>query len=250
MMSRHQSLQKAYEAHQEADIHGSRLRAFIEYIVLGGNDGIVTTFAVVAGTVGADLSVGVVIILGLANLLADGISMGAGAYLSIKSEWDRYMRLRKEESAEIDDDPEIEREEIRRAYAAKGLSGDVLEGAVRAVTEDRERWVDAMLAEEHGIHSGELTNPLLRAFITFLSFVIFGSIPILPYLFSIPEASRFPAALISTFLALLLVGLTRSFITGERWFRGPLEIVSVGLVCAAVAYGIGAFLRTVVGVVA
>ncbi len=249
-MPHHQNLQKAYEAHQQADIHGSRLRAFIEYIVLGGNDGIVTTFAVVAGTAGAELSAGIVIILGIANLLADGISMGAGAYLSIKSEWDRYVRLRKEEAAEIDEDPEIEREEIRRAFAAKGMSGEVLEGAVRALTADRERWVDAMLAEEHGIHSGELESPLLRSFITFLAFVVFGSIPILPYLLGVSEANRFSAAIISTFIALLLVGFSRSFITGERWFRGPLEIVSVGLVCAAVAYGIGAFLRTVVGIAA
>jgi len=241
-------LQKAYATHQAADIHGSRLRAFIEYVVLGGNDGIVTTFAVVAGTVGAQLSAGVVIILGIANLLADGISMGAGAYLSIKSEWDRYVRLRKEESAEIDEDPEIEREEIRRAYAAKGMSGEVLEGAVRAVTEDRERWVDVMLAEEHGIHAGELTSPLLRAFITFLSFVVFGSIPILPYLLGVAEEQRFLAAIISTFIALLLVGFTRSSITGERWFKGPLEIVSVGMVCAGVAYGIGVFLRQIIGV--
>ncbi|MDD5751079.1 MAG: VIT1/CCC1 transporter family protein [Candidatus Peribacteraceae bacterium] len=243
-------LQAAFAAHQAKDIHGSRLRAFIENIVLGGNDGIITTFAVVAGTVGAELSAGIVIILGIANLLADGISMGAGAYLSIKSERDRYVRLRKEEAEEIDEDPEVEREEIRRAYRAKGMSGAVLEGAVQAITADRERWVDAMLAEEHGMHASELENPLLRGVITFFSFIVFGSIPIIPYLLGVADAQRFPAAITATVIALLAVGLTRSTITGERWFRGPLEIVSVGLVCAAVAYGIGAFLRTVVGVVA
>ncbi|MDD5624080.1 MAG: VIT1/CCC1 transporter family protein, partial [Candidatus Peribacteraceae bacterium] len=179
-----------------------------------------------------------------------GISMGAGAYLSIKSEHDRYTRLRKEELAEIDEDPEVEREEIRRAYAAKGLSGAVLEGAVQAVTADRERWVDTMLAEEHGIHAGELDGPFRRAFITFFSFALFGAIPLLPYFFGVSAPRQFPAALAMTFIALLLVGLTRSFITGERWFKGPLEIVGVGLLCAAVAYGVGAFLRQVVGIAA
>ncbi|MDD5623847.1 MAG: VIT1/CCC1 transporter family protein, partial [Candidatus Peribacteraceae bacterium] len=79
-MSPSLDIERAYTAHQAKDIHGSRLRAVIEYVVLGGNDGIVTTFAVVAGTAGAALSAGIVIILGLANLIADGISMGAGAY--------------------------------------------------------------------------------------------------------------------------------------------------------------------------
>jgi VIT1/CCC1 family predicted Fe2+/Mn2+ transporter len=248
IMTKQRDLAVAFAAHQAADIHGSKLRTVIEYIVLGGNDGIVTTFAVVAGTAGAKLSTGVVIVLGLANLVADGISMGAGAYLSVKSERDRYERLRKEELEEIREDAEMEREEIRRAYAAKGMTGNALEEAVRAVTSDPERWVDAMLAEEHGIHRGELERPFGRGLITFLSFAFFGGIPLLPYLFRVPAAWRFPSALLSTFTALLLVGFTRSFVTSERWFKGPLEIVGVGMLCAGVAYGIGALLKGMVGV--
>ena len=102
--------------HMQGEQHGSRLGPFIQDVVYGGNDGIVTTFAVVAGTMGADLPRYIVIILGLANLLADGISMATGAYLSLKSERDQYERTRKEELEEIKKIPHIEQEEIRIAY--------------------------------------------------------------------------------------------------------------------------------------
>src|SRR3989338_8244680 len=90
------------EQHRREEIHGHKLGPYIQDIVYGGHDGIITTFAVVAGTAGADLPHYIVIILGLANLFADAVSMGAGAFLSLKSELDHYFRLQKEELQEID----------------------------------------------------------------------------------------------------------------------------------------------------
>ncbi|ALM09587.1 MAG TPA: hypothetical protein DEB30_04825 [Candidatus Peribacter riflensis] len=246
-MTQHPDLEQALAAHEEAGIHGSRLREYIQDIVLGGNDGIVTTFAVVAGTAGAHLASVVVVILGLANLLADGISMGAGVFLSLRSEHDRALRVRKEEAQEIEDDPEIEREEVRHAFRAKGFSGELLENVVATITADKERWVDVMLHEEHGITGSEQDRPVFKGLMTFCSFAFFGAIPLIPYLLPVPDALRFEAALASTTAALLLLGVTRSAVTRERIFRGPLEIVSVGLLCAAVAYGVGAVLRNFVG---
>src|SRR3989344_7681748 len=100
----------ALKAHREEDIHGSPLAPFIQDIVYGGIDGIVTTFAVVSGSEGAALPNYVVIILGYANLFADGLSMGVGNFLSIRAERDNYERLYKEELKEIRDDPVVERE--------------------------------------------------------------------------------------------------------------------------------------------
>lgn len=239
-------LERAFAAHQKADIHGTKLREYIQNIVLGGNDGIVTTFAVVAGTAGAHLSAAIVIILGVANLLADGISMGAGVYLSMKSERDTFVRLKKEELQEIEDNPEVEREEVRRAFRSKGFAGELLEHVVKVLTTDKNRWADAMMHEEHGLLEDTDGKPLLNALITFAAFVLFGSIPVLPYLFGVPEAWRFLSALIATTLALILLGIARSSLTQERLFRGTLEIVGVGMFCAAVAYGVGIFLRSVV----
>lgn len=243
-----QDLQQAYRAHLESDYHGSKLREYIQAIVLGGNDGIVTTFAVVAGTAGARLSATVIIILGLANLLADGLSMGAGVFLSQRSERDRYARTRREEAREIEDDPEVEREEVREAFRHKGFTGEMLEHVVTVITEDKDRWVDVMLHEEHGLLPSDGGHPLLQGMMTFFSFIIFGGIPLLPYLFPVQDSWQFPAALASTTVALIVLGISRSAITQERLIKGPFEIVSVGLLCAAVAYGVGAMLRSVAGI--
>jgi hypothetical protein len=119
--------------------------------VYGGIDGAVTTFAIVAGTVGTDLSLRVVLVLGAANLVGDGFSMAAGDFSATKAERDEYAHLRAVEERHVDLVPEGEREEIRQIYRAKGFRGEDLERAVGVVTASRERWIDAMMAEEHGL---------------------------------------------------------------------------------------------------
>lgn len=242
-------ISKELKAHLAEDKHGSSLGPVIHDIVYGGNDGIVTTFAVVAGTVGADLPHYIVIILGFANLFADGVSMATGAFLSIKSEMDQYKRLRKEEIAEIEEVPDMEREEVKIAYAKKGFSGKVLDTVVDTITTDKEVWADVMMLEEHGMTEDSASQPLLHGFMTFLSFLIFGSVPLLPFLFGADIEDRFKIAGIFTCIALILLGLTRSIVTKERLLRGPIEIVSVGALGAIVAYIVGVTLKGMVGVV-
>ena len=241
-------LQRALEEHRAAELHGSRLGPWIHDIVYGAHDGIVTTFAVVAGTAGAGLSTGVVIILGMANLLADGVSMGAGSFLSLRSEHDQYERLLKEELREIAEDPEIEREEIREAYRAKGFTGDDLERAVAIITKDKAVWAQTMMKEEHGMIEGTAENAFLHGVATFLGFLVFGSVPLLPYFFSRSGSENFTQAIVGTFLALLLVGVTRSTVTRQRIYRGVLEILLIGTVTASIAYGVGVGLKSFAGI--
>lgn len=241
-------IKKALEEHRKAEIHGSGLGPWIHDIVYGGHDGIVTTFAVVAGTAGADLSVGIVIILGIANLLADGVSMGAGAFLSGKSERDQYHRLLKEELKEIEDDPEIEREEIREAYAAKGFTGADLERAVAVITSDKKIWADTMMREEHGMFEDQDGNALGHGIATFIGFMIFGAVPLLPYLFGAEPQNSFPFAIAGTIAALIFLGATRSYVTRERMIRGIVEIAIIGAVTASIAYGVGVALKGFAGV--
>lgn len=237
-----------YKAHRAEELHGHRLGNVIQDIVYGGNDGIVTTFAVVAGTMGAGLPRYIVIILGLANLLADGISMATGAYLSLRSERDQFKRIRREELEEIEDHPDLEREEIREFFSKKGFSGEDLERVTAVITKDKTVWADTMMHAEHGLTTQSTAQPVLHALTTFLSFQLFGIIPLLPYLFSIPPDARFTVAVISTAAALLLLGFTKSWVTKENLLRGPIEIVSVGAAGAFVAYGIGVLLKSTVGV--
>lgn len=235
----------ALNAHREADIHGSRLAPFIQDIVYGGIDGIVTTFAVVSGSEGATLQNYVVIILGYANLFADGLSMGVGNFLSIRSERDNYERLYKEELKEIHDDPAVEREEIREIYAGKGFAGQELDMVTERITADERVWAETMMREEHGMTPGVAAYPWLHGVVTFASFIVFGSIPIFPYIVAAPSL-RFSVAIASTGIALALLGCLRSWVTRERLFWGPVEIVGLGAMTAAVAYAVGVLLKGIV----
>lgn len=234
---------QALREHQKHEAHGSALGPFIHDIVYGANDGIVTTFAIVSGVAGAQLAPHIVIILGFANVLADGLSMGLGNYLSIKSKRDNYHRLLKQELREIKEVPHFERAEIEQIYRKKGFSGTNLETVVSVITSDKDVWAETMMREEHGLTAEDTDFPALHGLMTFLAFLCFGSIPISPYFLPLPDTVRFPAAIVSTGLALLLVGLMRSWVTRERMFKGPLEILTVGALCAAAAYGVGVMLR-------
>ncbi len=239
-----QSTNAALARHRAEEHHGHRLGAYIREIVYGGNDGIVTTFAVVAGTAGAGLPHSIVIILGLANLLADGLSMATGAYLSEKSDQAQWKRIREEERKEIKTVPDMERAEVREYFAKLGFAGADLDRAVQIVTSDQERWLDVMMVAEHGYVGNSGSKPLLDGIMTFLSFGTFGAIPLLPYFLGVPEEWRFMVAIIGTAISLVLLGVARSYVTKEKLYKGPLEIVFVGAIGAMVAYAVGVFLKS------
>ncbi len=241
------ALTKALAEHRASEPHGSGVGNYVQDIVYGANDGIITTFAVVSGVAGARLAPYVVIVLGFANVLADALSMGLGNYLSIRSKRDNYHRVLKEEMTEIQQIPEIEREEVREIYRAKGFSGVDLETVTRIITADKRVWADTMMREEHGLAPEDTSRPVLHGFVTFVAFIVFGSIPILSYILPVADASRFTVTIVATGIALLVVGLLRSWITRERMFKGPLEILSIGAVCAVAAYVVGVMLRGFVG---
>jgi len=155
--------------HQPSEI-AKRLRdgprvSYLRDWVYGGIDGTVTTFAIMAGVVGASLSANVVVILGIANLLADGFSMAAANYTGTKAEHDEYQQLRHMEERHVALAPEGEREEIRQIFKAKGFEGEGLEAAVGVITEHRDRWIDTMMAEEHGMPA-VLRSPMKAAIMT------------------------------------------------------------------------------------
>lgn len=148
--------------------------------IYGGIDGAVTTFAVTAGVAGASLSPTIVLILGLANLIADGFSMAAANYSGTKTEYDDMLRLAEVEKKHIALVPEGEREEIRQILANKGLTGSALEEAVAAITSNEKVWIDTMLTEEYGL-SPSVPNPLVAALYTFWAFVTCGIVPLIPF---------------------------------------------------------------------
>ena len=230
--------------HQPAEI-AKRLSAgprvsYLRDWVYGGIDGTVTTFAIMAGVVGASLSPTVVIILGVANLLADGFSMAAGNYTGTRAERDEYDQLRHMEERHIKLAPEGEREEIRQIFKAKGFEGEALEAAVKIITERPKRWIDTMMREEHGMPA-VTRSPLRAALYTFLAFVLCGSVPLIPYALRLPEP-ELPST-IMTGLTFFVIGSLRSRWSPTPWWRAGLETLAIGLLAAGVAYLIGGMLK-------
>lgn len=228
----------------ERRLSGGPKHSYLRDFVYGAIDGAVTTFAIVAGVAGAGLGAGIVIILGLANLLADGFSMAVSNYLGSRAEEDRRARLRRDEQQQIADHPEGEREEVRQIFAAKGFTGEALEHTVAVITADRDLWVDTMLREEHGL---PLYTPsaLRAAWSTFLAFVVVGFIPLVVYVyqFVVPEDWRvdgpFPISCVMTAVAFAWVGAAKSRFTGESVVRAAGLTLLMGGAAAAMAYLVG-----------
>lgn len=204
--------------------------------VYGGIDGVVTTFAIVAAVIGADLSPLIVLVLGVANLVGDGFSMAAGAFSGAKAEEDNYHRLRAMEALHIEKYPEGEREETRQIFASKGFEGEELESMVDMMAKDHDTWIEFMLAEEFGV-SKPVYTPFKAGLNTFLAFMLCGAMPLLPYILQVPHTPwwslGFAAA---TFFA---IGSVKSLWSIKSWWREGSETLFIGLVAAGLAFGIG-----------
>ncbi len=231
--------------HQESSKFG-KLQEYLREFVYGGIDGAVTTFAVVAGGFGANLEPGILIILGFANLLADGFSMSVGAFLSAKSEQDNFTKHEKTEYWEIENLPEIEREEITDIYRAKGFKGELLEKVVDQICSDKDLWVAEMMKDElNMMRDGK--SPFKIGFATLISFILVGFIPLMVYLwdFFFPtDLNIFLWTSILTGIAFLIVGWLKGVVNQTSALRSISETVALGLLAAVVAYYVGDLLES------
>lgn len=217
--------------------------SYLRDFIYGGIDGTVTTFAVVAGAVGASLEARIVIILGLANLVADGFSMAAANYSGTRAEIDDTSRLRAMEERHVAENPVGERAEIREIFRAKGYEGADLDAIVRLITGRRDVWIDIMLAEEFG-RGGTAGSPLRAAFATFVAFVACGAVPLAPYILGVAAAAEIATAL--TAAVFFAIGSARSRWSTRGWLRCGAETLGIGLAAASAAYVVGRLLEGLV----
>lgn len=239
-------LEKIREAHKKERIevepwHDVARGRYIGDTIYGAIDGIVTTFAIVAGATGASLSSAAILILGFANLLADGLSMAAGNYLGTKSEIEYSKKEREREKWEVENLPDAEREEVRQIFRRKGLASHLADKLAEIITSNKKVWVDVMMTEELGILVSENISPWKNALATFFSFLAAGFMPllffVLSYAFEIK--STFMFSTIITGLSLFIVGALRVKITGQKWFTSGFEMLLVGGTAATIAYMVG-----------
>ena len=220
--------------------------SYLSDFVYGGIDGSVTTFAVVAGVVGASLSPSIVLILGFANLFADGFSMAVGNYLSTKSKREYIEKIRKAEEVSVRRIPGEEREEIKEIFKEKGFFGRQLDDAVKIITGNKKIWVDTMMKDEFGMLEEE-KSPIRGALVTFIAFNLIGFIPllayVLSYLFLYLREQTFLLSIIFTSCAFFIVGSVKGKIVDKKWYLSGLETLLIGGTAAAIAFLVGFFLK-------
>jgi VIT1/CCC1 family predicted Fe2+/Mn2+ transporter len=239
---------KLAELHTEeaisARIAAATQHSYLGDFVLGSVDGAVTTFAIVAAAAGAGLSGGVAIVLGLANVLADGLSMAAGNYLKARADKHTIERFRAMEELHIDEIPEGEREEIRQIFAGKGFDGEMLEQVVEIITKDRKQWVDTMLTEEWGLPL-ETPRPIYSGLATMVAFVVAGMVPLAPLFLYLGSGAKesFMLASALTAATFFMIGVVRGLVTERSVWLAGAETLMVGGLAAAVAYAVGALLE-------
>ncbi len=206
--------------------------------ILGGIDGAITTFAIVAGTLGGGFPSIVALALGLSNLIADGLSMAVSNYQATSSLKKKVEQIRKEEILHTQLVPEGEREEIRQIFAQKGFEGEVLEHIVEVITSDVDRWVDTMIQEEHGLPLSP-PCPLKSAWTTFIWFLVVGVIPLIPFFFIHANYNTsFIWSIGLTCAAFIGIGVVKGFFLRINMMKEALSVLLLGGTAALVSFGI------------
>ncbi len=209
--------------------------SIVRELVFGANDGLVAAFAVASGVNGAGVRSEVILVAGLAELIGGTISMALGAYLSTKSQIEYYRGEMSREGYEVDNFPEVERQEVKEIYQSKGFSGEILDKVISQITADKKRWVDIMMQEELGLSLDLTVSPLKSGLATGAAYAFGALMPILPYLFMQPGSGLIASAVL-TLSVLFGVGAAKTVVTGKSPWRSGFESIAIGGLAAAATF--------------
>jgi len=228
------------DPHTKTRKHGR----YIKSMIYGGIDGVITTFAVIAGGSGADLTHNVLFVLGIANLLADGFSMGFGDFISSRAENEFRKKETIHEEFMLETNPKDVKDQIKNMYTQKGFNAHEAETVAQIFSKNKSMVVSLFLAER-GIFKIAI-SPVTKSLYTFFSFIFFGAIPLFTYLllphFDIVKNNTFLTACILTGFTLFFLGSFKTRFTDRHWIVSGIEMIFLGGVSACIAYMIGVLL--------
>jgi VIT1/CCC1 family predicted Fe2+/Mn2+ transporter len=216
---------------------GGNLRA----AVFGINDGLVSNLSLILGVAGASSNTDLILLSGVAGLLAGAFSMGAGEYVSVRSQREMYEHQIGLERAEVAEYPEEEAEELALIYAARGMNREDARSLARRIMADPRQALDTLAREELGLNPEELGSPWGAALSSFFSFAVGALVPLLPFLLARGESALY-AAIAVTAVALFAVGAMISLFTGRSAFRDGARMLAIGSGAGAVTYLVGKLL--------
>jgi VIT1/CCC1 family predicted Fe2+/Mn2+ transporter/rubrerythrin len=218
--------------------HAHGAGGWIGQAIYGANDGLGATFGIVSGMAGYTGGSEVVLIAGLAGMLASSLSMGAGAYLASKSEREVYEAEIERERREIQENPEEEREELELFYQLKGFTEEQSSMLAKQLTQQPDQLLKTLAHEELGLSEATFPKPMKATMSATLSTAAGGLIPVLPFIFATGMTAVIASFIIST-LAHFIIGASKTFVTGRSWVASGLEMTVVGIIEAAITYGLG-----------
>jgi vacuolar iron transporter family protein len=206
--------------------------------IYGVNDGLGAVFGIVSGMAGYTGGSSVVLAAGLAGTLASALSMGAGAYLASKSQREVYESEVERERAEIEEDPHEELVELELFYQLKGFSADEARTMAERLQKEPKQFLRTLVHEELGLSEDAFPNPLRSMLTASCSTAVGGFIPIIPFFFAVGMPAVIASFIIST-IAHFAVGASKSLITTRSWWASGAEMTLVGILEAAITYGLG-----------
>jgi len=206
--------------------------------IYGVNDGLGAVFGIVSGMAGYTGGSEVVLAAGLAGTLASALSMGAGAYLSSKSEREVYESEIARERAEIEEDPHEELVELELFYQLKGFSAEEAHAMAERLQQRPKQFLRALAHEELGLSEETFPDPWRSTLSASLSTAIGGFVPIIPFFFTVGMPAVIASFVIST-AAHFAVGAAKSLVTTRSWWASGAEMTIVGILEAAITYGLG-----------
>jgi VIT1/CCC1 family predicted Fe2+/Mn2+ transporter len=232
---------------QSKNFSKDRRGEFLSDIILGGQDGLVNTLGVILGIAAASAELRIIVAGGFAGAVAEAISMGAVGYTSKVAEKDFYISQLNREKREIKEVPQLEKDEIRDIYRAKGFEGELLDSVVKVITSNEKIWLETMMQEELKLAPVEERRPLVAAFWVGISAFVGALVPLTPfvvfYILALPfeqyKLTGIITALVCSALVLFWVGIYKSKLTAAKWYKGGLQIMIIGMVSALVGYLIG-----------
>mmetsp|Transcript_24832 Transcript_24832/g.51620 ORF Transcript_24832/g.51620 Transcript_24832/m.51620 type:complete len:286 (-) Transcript_24832:97-954(-) len=261
----------AREAFEGADVEASRQYheiksasedghqregGLVKPVIFGGLDGILTSFAIVAGAAGGNLSAEVVLILGFSNIFADALSMGVGEFLSSKANNEWILSERRREEWELENYPEGEIKEMIEIYEEKGMTPEDAKLVIETMAKYKDFFVDVMMSQELELQVPEenhVVESMKEGVVMFCAFAFFGALPLLGYVIfpslfpGLSSDYLFLSACVVTGVVLFLMGCIKSFFTSQQALQSGMETLLLGGACATVAFTIGQIVQRGIG---
>jgi vacuolar iron transporter family protein len=227
--------------HTESHLRNSD---FITDVVIGMSDGLTVPFALAAGISGAVNSNHIVILAGIAEIIAGSIAMGLGGYLAGKTEMEHYQSELNRETEEVETIPEKEKEEIKDIFLNYGFSENSQEILVEELSKDKDKWIDFMMKFELSLDKPDPNRAAKSALTIGFSYIIGGTIPLIPYFFTGAPFNGLKISAIVTLVCLFAFGYFKSKATGQPPIIGALKIMVIGAVAASAAFLVAKFFGT------